>query len=78
VVAFRPEDVNLAPSAVAGANQLRATVETVAYLGERIEYVVRTAGGRSFVVFSSRRDRYEVGDSVGLQVDTQEATVWAA
>ena len=35
----------------------------VAYLGEHIEYAVRTAGGRSLLVFGSRRERYDRGRS---------------
>jgi hypothetical protein len=58
-------------------NQLAATIETVAYLGEHIEYAVRTTGGRSLLVFGSRRERYDPGATVRLHVDTSEATLWA-
>jgi ABC-type Fe3+/spermidine/putrescine transport system ATPase subunit len=77
VLACRPEDVRIEPSGTPGPNQLAATIESVAYLGENIEYAVRTVGGRSLRIFGSRRDRYDAGASVSLHVDTSEATLWA-
>ena len=77
VFACRPEDVSIEPDGAPGLNRLSAKIESSAYLGEHIEYSVRTAGGRSLVVISSRRQRYAVGAQVGLRVDTSEATLWA-
>ena len=77
VVACRPEDMHISASDGAEPNQLRAVIETVAYLGERVEYSVRTAGGRSFLVFSTRRERRQVGETVSLRIDTADATVWS-
>jgi ABC-type Fe3+/spermidine/putrescine transport system ATPase subunit len=77
VLAWRPENVSIEPDSAPGLNRLSATVETAAYLGERIEYGVRTAGGKSMLVVSSRQQRYEPGALVGLRVDTSEATLWA-
>jgi ABC-type Fe3+/spermidine/putrescine transport system ATPase subunit len=77
VLACRPEDVAIEPAAEAGLNRLSATVESVAYLGEHIEYGVRTSGGKALHVFGSRRDRYDPGAAVSLRVDTTEATLWA-
>jgi ABC-type Fe3+/spermidine/putrescine transport system ATPase subunit len=77
VLAWRPENVSIEANSAPGLNRLSATVETAAYLGERIEYGVRTAGGRSMLVVSSRQQRYEPGALVGLRVDTSEATLWA-
>jgi ABC-type Fe3+/spermidine/putrescine transport system ATPase subunit len=77
ILACRPEDVRIEPSGAPGLNRLSATVESVAYLGEHIEYAVRTAGGRSLNVFGSRRERYDPGATVSLLVDTTEATLWA-
>jgi ABC-type Fe3+/spermidine/putrescine transport system ATPase subunit len=77
VLACRPEDVRVAPAGALEPNQLAATIETVAYLGEHIEYAVRTTGGRSLLVFGSRRERYDPGATVRLHVDTSEATLWA-
>jgi ABC-type Fe3+/spermidine/putrescine transport system ATPase subunit len=77
VLACRPEDVSIDDEAAPGVNRLSATIETAAYLGEHIEYAVRTAGGKSLVVLSSRRQRFDAGAQVGLRVDTSEATLWA-
>jgi ABC-type Fe3+/spermidine/putrescine transport system ATPase subunit len=77
VLAWRPENVSIEPDSAPGLNRLSATIESAAYLGERIEYGVRTAGGRSMLVVSSRQNRYEPGAMVGLRVDTSEATLWA-
>jgi hypothetical protein len=57
-------------------NRLCAKIESAAYLGERIEYGVRTAGGKALTVFGSRRERYEPGTLVGLRIDVTEATLW--
>ena len=76
VLACRPEDVSIEPDSQPGLNRLSATIETAAYLGERIEYAARTAGGRSMLVVSPRHQLYEPGALVGLRVDTSEATLW--
>jgi ABC-type Fe3+/spermidine/putrescine transport system ATPase subunit len=77
VLAWRPENVSIEPDSAPGVNRLSATIESAAYLGERIEYGVRTAGGRSMLVVSTRQQRYAPGALVGLRVDTSEATLWA-
>jgi ABC-type Fe3+/spermidine/putrescine transport system ATPase subunit len=77
VMAWRPENVSIEPDSAPGLNRLSAKIETAAYLGERIEYGVRTAGGRSMLVISSRQQRFEPGAAVGLRVDTSEVTLWA-
>ena len=76
VLAWRPENVSIEADSQPGLNRLSATIETAAYLGERIEYSVRTAGGRSMLVVSPRHQYYEPGATVGLRVDTSEATLW--
>jgi ABC-type Fe3+/spermidine/putrescine transport system ATPase subunit len=77
VLAWRPENVSIESDSAPGLNRLSATIESAAYLGERIEYGVRTAGGKSMLVVSPRQHRYEPGALVGLRVDTSEATLWA-
>ena len=77
VFACRPEDVSIDPDSTPGLNRLSAKIESSAYLGEHIEYSVRTAGGKSLVVNSPRRQQYDIGALVGLRVDTSEATLWA-
>jgi ABC-type Fe3+/spermidine/putrescine transport system ATPase subunit len=76
LLAWRPENVSIEPDSAPGLNRLSAIIETAAYLGERIEYAVRTAGGRSMLVAAPRNQRYEPGSLVGLHVDTSEATLW--
>jgi ABC-type Fe3+/spermidine/putrescine transport system ATPase subunit len=76
VLAWRPENVSIEADSAPGLNRLSATIETAAYLGERIEYGVRTAGGRSMLVVSPRHQWYEPGAQIGLRVDTSEATLW--
>jgi ABC-type Fe3+/spermidine/putrescine transport system ATPase subunit len=75
-VSCRPEDVRLEPVAEAAPNRLMATVEEAAYLGERVEYSVRTTSGRSLFVFSSRRQQFPIGAQVDLVIDTTGASVW--
>jgi ABC-type Fe3+/spermidine/putrescine transport system ATPase subunit len=75
-VACRPEDTRLEPPGPVTANRVPVVVEEAAYLGERVEYSVRTSAGRSFIVFSARRDRHPVGAQLDLVVDTVDATVW--
>jgi ABC-type Fe3+/spermidine/putrescine transport system ATPase subunit len=77
VLACRPEDVHIEPRGDPGLNRLSATVETAAYLGEHIEYGVRTAGGQLLLVLSPRRQRYDLGAPISVRVDTSEATLWA-
>jgi ABC-type Fe3+/spermidine/putrescine transport system ATPase subunit len=77
VLACRPEDVHIEPYAAPGRNRLSAIVETAAYLGEHIEYGVRTTGGQLLLVMGPRRQRYDLGAPVSVCVDTSEATLWA-
>jgi len=77
LLACRPEDVRITPASVLGTNELGGTVETATYLGEHIEYAVRTVGGRLLLVLGSRRERAEPGATVSLHIDTSEATFWA-
>ena len=77
LLACRPEDVRVAAASVLGLNELGGTVESAAYMGEHIEYAVRTVGGRLLLVLGQRRERVEPGAAVTLRIDTSEATFWA-
>ena len=57
-------------------NALRATVEEVLYLGERVEYRVRTISDRSFLISSSRHERYDLGAELDLVIDTNGVILW--
>jgi ABC-type Fe3+/spermidine/putrescine transport system ATPase subunit len=76
LLSCRPENVLIVGPERAGSNYLPAVVESAAYLGERVEYIVRTAGGRQFNVFGPRRGAFAAGDAVCLRIDTTEATFW--
>ncbi len=75
-VACRPEDVRLELPGPPAPNRVPVVVEEAAYLGERVEYSVRTAGGRRLLVFGPRRERYPVGARLDLVLDPRDATVW--
>ncbi len=75
-VSCRPEDLRLEPPGPAAPNRLPVTIEEAAYLGERVEYTVRTRAGHHFSVFGTRRERHELGEALDLVIDTSEATVW--
>jgi ABC-type Fe3+/spermidine/putrescine transport system ATPase subunit len=76
VVACRPEDATLQPRGSPAANRIPVVVEEASYLGERMEYAVRTAGDRSLLVFSPRRDRFPPGTQLDLVIDTTDANLW--
>ncbi|HEX6512734.1 MAG TPA: ABC transporter ATP-binding protein [Chloroflexota bacterium] len=76
VLSCRPEDVQLLPAGSAEANALRALVEEVLYLGERVEYRVHAAADKSFLVSSSRRGRFDLGAELDLVIDTSGAILW--
>jgi ABC-type Fe3+/spermidine/putrescine transport system ATPase subunit len=77
VLTCRPEDVMIEAVATPGVNRLGGCIESVAYLGEHIEYSVRTAGDRVLRVVGSRRERHAAGSIVSLVIDTREATLWS-
>lgn len=76
----RPEDIEMtaAPGggAAPGPNQVRATILTTAYLGNRIEYVAGV-GGRDTVLIGDRHHPLPAGAEVFLQLDPRAVTVWS-
>ncbi len=76
LMACRPEDVRIQPASTLSTNELAGTIENAAYLGEHIEYTVRTPGGRQLLVLGSRRERFETGAPITMRIDTPEATFW--
>ncbi|HLQ34885.1 MAG TPA: ABC transporter ATP-binding protein [Chloroflexota bacterium] len=76
VLSCRPEDLQLLPAGSSPENALRATVEEVLYLGERMEYRVRTTGDRSFLISSSRHGRYDLGAELDLVIDIGGVILW--
>ena len=70
----RPEDVEISTGDGRAANQLAATIEQVAYLGDRFEYHVK-AVGVSFVLLASKKQRFHTGDAVRLALDPARLNV---
>jgi ABC-type Fe3+/spermidine/putrescine transport system ATPase subunit len=64
----RPEDIEILSSGEPSQHEVRATIEEVAYLGDRFEYSVR-AGGKQFVVSAAKKNRYPAGSEVRLRFD---------
>ncbi len=70
----RPEDIDLLPGGEVCANQIRAEVEMVAYLGDHLEYSV-SVGGWSFVLAAGKKARYPVGAGIRLAFDPERITI---
>jgi ABC-type Fe3+/spermidine/putrescine transport system ATPase subunit len=73
-VITRPEDVEIRAASGPAPNQLEATIEQVAYLGERFEYHVRAAGV-SFVLLAPKKQRFHTGETVQLALDPARLNV---
>jgi ABC-type Fe3+/spermidine/putrescine transport system ATPase subunit len=64
----RPEDIEILPVGELLQNDIPAKIEEVAYLGDHFEYHVQ-AGGHSFVLSATKRERHTVGAEVRLRFD---------
>ncbi len=73
----RPEDIEILPNGELQANQLIATVDQVAYLGESFEYHVR-ANGVAFVLTAAKKHRYRAGEAIRLALDPARLNLRAA
>ena len=69
-VVTRPEDIEILPMAEIAKNQIVGKIEQVAYLGDHFEYHMQ-AGGASFIISASKRQRFAVGAEVRLSFDPQ-------
>ncbi|HEX5825714.1 MAG TPA: ABC transporter ATP-binding protein [Candidatus Limnocylindrales bacterium] len=78
-LSLRPEAVVVLPgdgSGSAALPPLRATVEQVAYLGNIVQYLVRTAGGLSITALAPKSGaRIPVGDAVDVSWSPGDALV---
>ena len=70
----RPEDIDILPKGELLHNQLRATVEEVAYLGDHFEYQVQ-AGGIAFALSATKKQKYSIGSEVRLGFDPETFNV---
>jgi ABC-type Fe3+/spermidine/putrescine transport system ATPase subunit len=64
----RPEDIEIFPSGATAENEIRATIEEVAYLGDHFEYNV-CAAGKKFMIPASKKNSYAAGSEVRLRFD---------
>jgi ABC-type Fe3+/spermidine/putrescine transport system ATPase subunit len=64
-IVTRPEDIEILPQGELTHNQIRATVEEVAYLGDHFEYHVQF-GGSAFVLSATKKQKHSVGSEVRL------------
>jgi ABC-type Fe3+/spermidine/putrescine transport system ATPase subunit len=70
----RPEDIEILPQGELLRNQLRATVNAVAYLGDHFEYHVQ-AGESTFVLSATKKQRYSIGSELRLGFDPETLDV---
>jgi iron(III) transport system ATP-binding protein len=70
----RPEDIEILPMAEIAANQLAAKIDQIAYLGDHIDYHVQAAG-TSFVLSTSKKQRFAVGVEIRLNLDPERLTI---
>jgi ABC-type Fe3+/spermidine/putrescine transport system ATPase subunit len=64
----RPEDIALLPMGEIEPNQVAATIQHVAYMGDHLEYTIMAAG-RVLILPSSKRTPHAVGADVRLAFD---------
>jgi ABC-type Fe3+/spermidine/putrescine transport system ATPase subunit len=75
-IVIRPEDVSVVPvEGSTGPAQVTAQVVSSVYLGDRVEYHMRV-GKRSFQLSAPRRQHYEAGSDVRLELDVESISVW--
>jgi ABC-type Fe3+/spermidine/putrescine transport system ATPase subunit len=70
----RPEDIEILPMGEISPNQIPAKIEEVAYLGDHFEYHLQ-AGGNSFVLSATKRERHSAGSEVRLGFDPKRLNV---
>ena len=70
----RPEDIEILPQGELLRNQIRATVNEVAYLGDHFEYHLQ-AGKSTFVLSATKKQRYSIGCEVRLGFDPEVLNV---
>jgi ABC-type Fe3+/spermidine/putrescine transport system ATPase subunit len=73
-VLTRPEDIQLLPGGEIEGNQIPATVEEIAYLGDHFEYHVHAAG-MSLVISAPKKERHDVGAKVRLSFDPERLNI---
>ncbi|WP_207786365.1 ABC transporter ATP-binding protein [Micromonospora globispora] len=75
-VVCKLEDLRIDEAAHGAAHAIDVVVEDVLYLGDRLEYKVRTPSGRELAVFGPRRGGLAAGTRAGVVIDPHGVTVW--
>jgi ABC-type Fe3+/spermidine/putrescine transport system ATPase subunit len=70
----RPEDIRVLPAGKCEPNQLSAQIQQIAYLGDHFEYQVHAAG-ISFVLSTTKKERYAMGAQVRLSIDPDRINI---
>jgi ABC-type Fe3+/spermidine/putrescine transport system ATPase subunit len=74
-LACRSESVRLQPSAAAGEHDIRAVIQDVTYVGDRMEYSVR-AGDKLLSLHCYDQQRHDPGAEVAISFGDRGITVW--
>jgi ABC-type Fe3+/spermidine/putrescine transport system ATPase subunit len=75
-ITVRPEDIEIVGAPERNSGMLTGQIEQIAYLGDRFEYHVKAAGA-TLVLTAPKKRRFQVGETVGLAVDSGRLTIHA-
>ena len=78
IASLRPEDIDIVSMKHlnAGAPSLLAVVEAAAFVGERMEYRISVQGQSGVVIFGSRRNSFQEGETVRLLLPSGDSGLW--
>jgi ABC-type Fe3+/spermidine/putrescine transport system ATPase subunit len=76
-VSLRPEDVVVTDAPASGENNLKGTVETVLFAGERTECQIKV-GEESILVYVPRSQMMDPGQPVSFRIPRDTVNVWPA
>ncbi len=75
-IAIRPENILLGPDAAAQASHAKARVSDRTFLGNFNEYIVTLNSGHALRVQTHPRHQFEVGESVGVAIDSTQLSIF--
>jgi ABC-type Fe3+/spermidine/putrescine transport system ATPase subunit len=70
----RPEDIQIDSQTESSRDEIRATVEEIAYLGDHVEYSLRI-GAIALILPATKRNRFSLGSQVRLRFDPERLNV---
>ena len=76
-IVSRPEDIDILPPGELGPNQVAATIDEIAYLGDRFEYNVSSAG-RCYLLSTAKKKKFLPGSQVRLTIDPEQVNLLPA